>query len=244
MLLLSMQNRAGVETLRRRDILVSTIGVVSSLFPPLPYTSGANAFATSSYQRITSTKKIARYIRNNCAPGFLSSVMGSGYKFLYRGLSPDAGEAVTFNKGLVAIVIKDEPHDLLCPDTYGSSEAASYFKSLEEEMTDLGNSIKIKPSNSHIGTTCPMDAARWGRAASVWPLGNGAEFAWLESGGIFWPLGDSDNAMKRRIIASNERLADALLGDAWEIMFRADEGFLAVPAEMDDELRATLIEMS
>jgi hypothetical protein len=38
-------------------------------------------------------------------------------------------------------------------------------------------------------------------------------------------------------------LSDALRGDAWEIMFRADNGFVAVPAELDGELREYLREM-
>merc|ERR1719296_279210 len=112
--------------------------------------------------------------------------------------------------------------------------------------------MTVKPSNSHVGTTCPKEAAKWGTAASIWPLGEeGVEFAWLQDGGIFWPVKENDlNKMKRTIVTSsmekgaimkNSELADALREDAWEIMFRADDGFLAVPAELDEDLRTHLM---
>ncbi len=47
----------------------------------------------------------------------------------------------------------------------------------------------------------------------------------------------------RNILVSDGKgtgLTNALQGDSWEIMFRADSGFVAVPAEVDDKLRAHL----
>ncbi len=46
--------------------------------------------------------------------------------------------------------------------------------------------MPLTPSNCHLATTCPMVAAQWGKAASIWPLGKlGIEFAWMANGGLF-----------------------------------------------------------
>ncbi len=182
------------------------------------------------------TKEITQYIKKNTNQNFLRSVMESDYNFLYRGLSPNANkQLVTENNR--ALLIKDEPFDLLDVETYGSDEAATYFQSLEVQMN--ANRLSIRPSNSHIGSTCPVEAAKWGTAVSIWPLGEqGVQFAWLEKGGLFWPVTSS----RSRAISHSDGsgLSEALRGDAWEIMFRADNGFLAVPAALDDELKQIL----
>ena len=155
------------------------------------------------------------------------------------------------NDGLAAVV-EDEPYDLLDPETYQSTEAAAYFQSLEEEMT--ARRMSLKPSNSHLGTTSRKEAATWGTAASIWPLGQKEiGYAWLEEGGLFWPIDERNNGTKRRKIVEanirnnygvdNRGLANALQVEN-EIMFRADSGFLAVPAELDDELRSRLMEIN
>ena len=75
-------------------------------------------------------------------------------------------------------------------------------------------------------------------AVSIWPLGeNGVEFAWLENGGIFWPA--KINELNGRSLI-NAGLDMALQGDAGEIMFRADHGFIAVPAQLDSALKSCL----
>lgn len=244
----STQHRAKELCERRRDLIISSIGVASSLlpwYPSTPFISRANAEG-ASYQRISSTKETAQFILKICNSEFLSSVIKSKYNFLYRGLSQDESEAVVNGNALSAIIINNEPYDLLDPGTYQSNESAAYFQSLEYEMRGM----PIKPSNGHLATTCPKEAAQWGRAASIWPLGEeGVDFAWLEEGGLFWPINKTKlNAKKRKIVTSSavssgtkqKDLADALQGDAWEVMFRADNGFLVVPAELDDELRAYL----
>ena len=195
------------------------------------------------YSRLsTSPDIIASYICKNCNTGFLSSVIRSKYRFLYRGLSPDESEAVTSNSNnLAAIIIHDEPFDLLDSRTYNSMDSVTYFESLEYEMNAM--EIPLKPSNSHIATTNPKDASRWGKAASIWPLGEkGVEFAWIEDGGLFWP-----GRKGRSVITSNmasegmySGISTALQVDSSEIMFRADNGFIAVPAELDQELRSYL----
>lgn len=232
---------------RRRD-LISRIGVASAL---LPRHSSLASPGDLSYERLATTTKTVRYIRQFCNAEFLSCVVQSRYGFLYRGLSPRESEAAAHKKELAAIIVTDEPHDLLNPDTYQSNDAALYFSSLEKDMAAKG--LSIKPSTSHLGTTCLKEAAQWGTAASIWPLGEtGVEFAWLKEGGVFWPNKEGGLQRKRSIVTSStnngdgrgmEGLPTALQGEAWEIMFRAENGFLAVPAALDKELRASLMEM-
>ena len=195
------------------------------------------------YTRLsTSPDVIALYICKYCNTDFLSSVTRSKYKFLYRGLSPDESEAVmTSSNDLAAIIIHSEPFDLLDPRTYNSTDSVTYFETLEHDTMEM----PLKPSNSHIATTNPKDASLWGKAASIWPLGEkGVEFAWIEDGGLFWP-----GRMGRSVITSITKVAgegkysgisSALQVDSREIMFRADNGFIAVPVELDPELRSYL----
>ena len=234
---------------QRRDVISKSSRAISSLLVwnlSLPTTNQALAEEVP-YQRITSSiPKIAQYIMEECNSEFLASVSKSNYNFLYRGLSPEQSKAATNGSNFAAILLKDETFDLLDSNTYNSKEAATYFQSLEDEMTTKG--MTMKPSNSHIGTTCPKEASKWGQAASVWPWGErGVEFAWLVDGGTFWPIDRGTSSRKnRRLVTSSAAkhgLADALQGDAWDIMFRADNGFLAVPADIDTELRAYLREM-
>ena len=224
--------------------------VASSIIILLPWQFKGDVYAKEVVESITDTKRIAAYISKEVDQQFLSSVIKSNYNFLYRGLSSEQSKATKVDRRFAAaIILKDEPFDLLDASTYESNEAAAYFQSLEEELTTL------KPSNSHIGTTCPKEAAKWGHAASIWPLGEkGVEFAWLADGGTFWPISDGTSKTKKRTIITSssakqnhikgKELSDALLqDDAWDIMFRADNGFLAVPIELDEELRAYLMKM-
>mmetsp|Transcript_9869 Transcript_9869/g.17823 ORF Transcript_9869/g.17823 Transcript_9869/m.17823 type:complete len:295 (-) Transcript_9869:1292-2176(-) len=258
----TVQARAESLSKRRRDVIISSIGVASSsLLPPwqtslsslvLPYSIISPAYADEKIPSlpIISTREAAHYIHRYSNPEFVSSVVKSNYNFLYRGLSVDESEAVVRNN-LAAIMVKDEPHDLLDPDTYQSNEAVSYFRSLEKDM--IANGLSIKPSNGHIATTCPKEAARWGAAVSIWPLGEkGVDFAWLEDGGMFWPINGGGRGKSRSVVTTSTSISDigdkgalseALQGDTWDVMFRADNGFLAVSAELDNELRTYLMKM-
>jgi hypothetical protein len=239
---------ADVSSESRRGIITSGVYFPSPLFYCINL-----AYAEEGYYiRIsTSPMIIARFINDFCNTKYLSSVRRSRYNFLYRGLLLDESQAVTTSNQLAAIIIKEEPFDLLDSDTYNSIESVEYFQSLEDEMTAMR--MPLKPSNSHIGTTNPKDAARWGKAASIWPLGEkGVDFAWLKDGGLFWPIrGGTLSIKERNVITSSvtvtgdgecDGLSEALRGDT-EIMFRADNGFVAVPAELDKELREYLTEM-
>lgn len=234
---------------KRREFISSTITSVCNLGQLIltissPRTVDADD-NTISYVRLTSPRTIAQYIHNSCNSIFLSSVIRSDYNFLYRGLSSKENEAITTNDNQSAIIIMEEPYDLLDSETYNSIDAASYFHRLERAM--VANRMPLKPSNSHLGTTCSKTAAQWGRAASIWPLGeDGVEFAWSD-GELFWTSDETGSRQgTMNVLVGDEEcnlLSDALQGDAWEIMFRADNGFVAVPAELDGELREYLKEM-
>lgn len=230
-----------------RRAFINTINETAGGITVVCLPSAAHAVQLNpTFQRISSPKIIVEYILDSCYGSFVSSVVQSEYNFLYRGLSPEQSEAVSVRCNKPAgIIVRDELYDLLDPQTYQSNEAAFYFQKLEKVMSAKG--LGLKPSNSHIGTTCPKEAARWGKAASIWPIGeDGVEFAWLEEGGLFWP--PPDVSIEREVTSGagkgEQGLATALQGDAWEIMFRADNGFLAVPSELDDELRVCLRELN
>lgn len=76
----------------------------------------------------------------------------------------------------------------------------------------------------------------------MWPISEeGVEFAWIAEGEYFWP---TNNKKKQTIVTTSSTkqsaLDIALQGDTWDIMFRADNGFIVVPAEIDDELKRYL----
>jgi len=112
----------------------------------------------------------------------------------------------------------------------------------------------IRPSNGHLTVTSIEKAKIWGGdAVSIWPLGGGkndVHFAWLEEGGEFWPCSstssrstvssEKDLPINRKVVVDGidcgrMGLEDALEGDGWEVMFKADR-FLSVPVSMEKEL--------
>ncbi|KAL3767804.1 hypothetical protein ACHAWO_005214 [Cyclotella atomus] len=218
-------------TQTRRDLIASSVVPVSLL---ILHTSPENAVASVRSLPFSSINEVVQYINHSCNRRFLQSVRSSCYNFLYRGTEINASSRDT---EVSAFIIKDT-YDLLDPNTYQSTDAVAYFQRLEDKLSLSG--YNVKPSNGHLATTCQKDAAKWGRPMSIWPIGDtGVDFIWLASGGVFWPLSDPSKELE---IASEplQRLDKALQGDAWEIMFRADNGVLAVPAEFDEEMRYLL----
>lgn len=182
----------------------------------------------------SSIEEVAQFIRRNCNSSYLQSVRSSGYNFMYRGecinLPSQIKNIPAFNMNV--------PFDLLDSDTYQSTEAASFFRRLDNRLTDQGSNVK--PSNGHLATTCPKEAAKWGTAVSIWPIGEkNVEFSWLENGCVYWPL--PGGAIEPKVVFGNDSgLDNALKRDACEIMFRADNGFLGIPVEFDDKLKYAL----
>mmetsp|Transcript_16533 Transcript_16533/g.47594 ORF Transcript_16533/g.47594 Transcript_16533/m.47594 type:complete len:334 (-) Transcript_16533:375-1376(-) len=239
----------------RRDVLRAALAVpagafaISSSFSASKESSSAQIEAESSLSSnpagltkvtaLPSVRAALDLIDKSCDRRFIHAVVASDYNFLYRGLPSGGVDARS-------PTIRMEPCDLLDPSTYGSDEAASYFRALDDRMKSDGS--PVLPSNGHLGVTCPKAAAEWGGvAASVWPLGgeaydDGVHFAWFESGGEFWPRPAagavaSDNVIVDGIDCGRLSLDDALAGDRWEVLFRADRGFLAVPVAFEAELR-------
>lgn len=220
-----------IRTKSRRDVMAEII--YASAIIALPVITPNKAAASTKTLQFETVREIARYIKLNCNQQYLESVRSSDYNFLYRG--EDIKLSSQGDK--LSVFVINDPPDLLDQNTYQSTEAAEYFQGLEDILSASGSNVK--PSNGHLATTCPVEAAKWGTSVSVWPLGkSGVEFAWLKDGGIFWPP-PNDN-LERKVVVGGAGLDVALQGDAWEIMFRADNGMLAIPAELDDDLKHLL----
>ena len=220
--------------LDRSRFLRSTSAVVSSciMYPPIK-SAHATAAASSYTQPLNSVREAVDVISASCNRRFLYNCVASDYNFLYHGLDPE--EAV------FPSVQTSKPCDLLNPDTYASEEAASYFAALDRRMAKELKS-PVLPSNGHLATTCPKAAGKWGVAASIWPIGEeNINFAWFVDGGSFWPRpeGASQDIVVDGIDCGKMSLDDALVGDNWEVLFRADK-FIAVPVKFEDELRREL----
>lgn len=224
----------------RRSYLIVGVSVVSSVLVSSQVSNQAYADEASDYPIVvTNPEKIAEYIIKECNSEFLKSVVKSNYNFLYRGLSPEQSKVVSSGKQSRAILLKDESFDLLDPSTYESTEAAGYFQRLEDDM--IAKRMNMTPSNSHMGTTCPKEASKWGKVASVWPIGEqGVELAWIEEGKNFWPSNNKKQTIVTTSSTKQSTLDIALQGDTWDIMFRADNGFIVVPAASDEELKKYL----
>lgn len=136
------------------------------------------------------------------------------------------------------MMVLQETPDLLDPDTYGSN-GLKYFQQLEELMKN----DPVKPSNGHLATTSPREAAQWGVAASIWPTQN-AHFAWFENGGLFYPRTGMASIDRSEIIVDGRDcgsagLEDALLRKSCEVMV-ATESYLVVPVRYNKQLREGL----
>ena len=103
---------------------------------------------------------------------FRQAVRDSGNHFLYRG------------EGVTTISVLHPEPDLLVEGTYGKkSDALVYFQQLETTLIQR----PARPSQGHIGTPKPQDAAAWGNVVSIWPLGTHIDFVWPRSASTFYP---------------------------------------------------------
>lgn len=194
-------------------------------------TAAAAAASNNNIQVVPSVNEAIQLIDASCDRSFLHAVVASDYRFLYRGIDESVGTPT----------VRKEAHDLLDLETYKSEEALQFFTKLE---TSVLQNDPVKPSNGHLGITSATSAATWGTtAASIWPLGEDAHFAWFEKGGEFWPRPMAMADRKEMIIdgrdCGKESLEDALRGDNWEVLF-SGQSFLAVPVRFEQELREGL----
>lgn len=170
------------------------------------------------------------WINESCGREFISAVVESDYRFLYRGIAP--GEQPN------SMLIRHEVPDLLSPATYEDPDACRFFAKLESSMS----SCPLQPSTGHLGTSSCPDATQWGQAASIWPV-RGTDFAWFEDKEPFFPR-SIDNFENAGIICNGrncgeDSLSDALAADHAEILFSANP-FLSIPASHDKSLRRAL----
>lgn len=182
---------------------------------------------------LKSVREAVDLIGTSCNKRFLYNVVASDYNFLYHGLDPQEAAAPS--------IMVSKPCDLLNPETYGSEEAAAYFARLDKRMAGELKS-PVRPSNGHLATTCPKAAGDWGVAASIWPIGeDNVHFAWYADGGLFWPRpeGASQDIIVDGRDCGKMSLEDALSGDNWEVLFRADK-FVAIPVKFEEDLRKEL----
>lgn len=202
------------------------------------------ALATQAWHLPASTKNAApqlqlfsipnviQWIDHFCDRRFLHAVVASDYRFLYRGVPPNDPPSTA--------MLRSEAPDLLSLDTYGSTGALQFFQDLETTL----RRDAVRPSNGHLATTSVGDATLWGNAASIWPMGQAAHYAWFHDGGSFYPRNTNVDVDRNSIIVDGrdcgkDSLEDALRSDSCEILV-ATTSFLAVPVSMEKELREGL----
>jgi len=169
------------------------------------------------------------WIDQNCDRRFYHAVVSSEYNFLYRGIPVKSRQN--------SIHYEPSERDLLKLETYGSQEALDYFQALELVM----EKDFVKPSIGDLATSSVTEANKWGAAASIWPA-KGAHYSWFEEKGLFYPRSKSINRDELIVDGKDcgrDSLEDALRANNCEIMI-ASEGYLAVPASFDKELRSAL----
>jgi hypothetical protein len=227
---------------QRKDVLASLVAVTTaaattaffSRMPLVPNPPSARATAatggTTVITQLSSVEEALALIETSCDRRFLHAVVASGYRLMYRGITPKEASS--------GPCIRTEPSDLLVPSTYGSQAAADFFAALEDRM----RAQPVKPSNGHVAVTSADAAKVWGGdAASIWPLGGDVHFAWPEEGDTFWPTASQDrNAKEPNVIVDGVdcglmSLEDALESNQKEIMFSA-ERFLAIPVSLETKL--------
>ena len=189
---------------------------------------------------------------------FIDGIKGSGGGFLYRGV---AGGGAPLDRPCLVL----SPPDLLDPSTYGSADAAEFFRALDAELAEARS--PVRPRNGHIATPDSRAAASWGQPASIWPLGT-THFAYYRGeqegrvrGTLLYPPPLAPAKMggvgTERLAASTGLVVDddlvGAIRDGDEVMFAATrrEGgggggrggsmaFVAVPLALEGELRAGL----
>jgi len=225
LLVTDLQQDGTSRTTSRRNLLLGTLSAatVAAGISNLPLTAlpTSKSAATST---LSSVAEAVQWIDEFCDRRFLHAVVASDHRFLYRGVGEEA-----------EISIRNEEPDLLSPETYGP-EALPFFRDLESLLQDDA----VKPSNGHLATTSAKDAAAWGTAASIWPMGPAAHYAWFQDGGLFYPRATSSLDRKSIVVdgrdCGRDSLEDALRSDSWEVLV-ATPTFLAVPVSKENELR-------
>ena len=171
---------------------------------------------------------------------FSGIVEGGG--FVYRGFTSDP-------KKFQMPVVQNPTPDLMDPETYGSEEAAIFFRVLDKDISTMfpGKLEKMAtPSNGHLGSADIGIAASWGPAGSVWPLG-AMSYATCESR-VFWPPSNNSGLSGSKLGQISEtkvslpssigfRLNQGLsmaVQQKQEVLFTSSQGYLLIPSLFDE----------
>ena len=176
--------------------------------------------ATDSAVREISLGEAVKAIITDGNPDWVRAVVQAG--FIYRGtpnLSP---------------TLRRDPYDLYSPATYNSARAATYFRSLDAAL-DKTKAPGPRARKAHLAVANAEAAARWGTAASVWPLGVTA-YAWGPA--VFWPATTTNAQNVAKSLRVDEGLADCILSKS-EVLYACDAS-IAVPQSLEASLRAGL----
>ncbi len=191
---------------RRRAFLVAAAGRAASA-------------STDGAVREISLGEAVKSIITDGNPDWVRAVVQAG--FVYRGVAE------------ASPTLRRDPYDLYSPATYNSARAATYFRSLDAAL-DKNKMPGPRARKAHLAVADAEAAARWGTAASIWPLGATA-YAWGPT--AFWPANTNaqDVAKSLRV---DEGLADCILSKS-EVLYACDAS-IAVPQSLEASLRAGL----
>ena len=221
----------GNDTSSRRDFVKAAAAVVA--IPTVATIASQSSFMNGIVKQgnTMNLSQAIDWIEQNCDKRFIHAVVASDYNFLYYGLDQNAKKKIRIESL--------QESDLFSFDTYGSNDAVEYFQNLESLLV---NDV-VKPSNGHLMTTSSKDAANWGNAYSMWPMGD-VHYAWFQSKGLFYPRSSATALTRDDIIVDGrdcgkDSLDDALTANGCEVLV-SGQRYMAVPASMDNELRQAL----
>jgi hypothetical protein len=181
--------------------------------------AAAAGAATDGVVREISLGEAVKAIITDGNPDWVRAVVQAG--FIYRGVA----EATP--------TLRRDPYDLYSPATYNSARAATYFRSLDAAL-DKSKAPGPRARKAHLAVANAEAAARWGTAASIWPLGATA-YAWGPA--TFWPAKDRAITVAESLRV-DEGLADCIRNGG-EVLY-ACEAAVAVPRALEASLRAGL----
>ena len=206
----------------RRAVLVAGASTILAL------SDGGN-----SHQYDVSPSSLSDLICNYTPRAFRAAVAATG-TFLYRGE----------NDIYPPMILAPKP-DLLLPGTYDDPTALAYFQCLEKRL--LAAHIDARPSLGHIATSDKSEAAQWGDAVTIWPMGESLSYVWPRREKVFFP---APTQCPSDELAINRDL-EVALKQGHEVLFYSEfakgtmlpkefpgatSAFLAVPARFESSL--------
>lgn len=230
----------------RGEFLLSTVVQSSIMSKDMAFQpSIGDNVPKEEYTRKLSIDEAISIIHQHTPPEFIKAVSQS-QRLLYRGEE---------DFGPTCLIMAPTP-DLLFFDTYSNDQALAYFTQLEQCLTEIEKKTQsskeakfiVRPSNGHIGTPSSFEAAKWGTAVSIWPLGSHFSYSYPRDRSLFFnetsPVDDSTIRACQLDIEYNRRL-DKGLTMGKEVMFSSlsssfpDSSFLAIPSMYDGKLLTT-----